>query len=107
MVCKCYNSSRVVEDSSSKQIKVRVIRDGSLEPPDNDWINASPEERVEAVWTLTEICFGWNKPSASVPRLQRTVTRVLRAEHRKPNKKTAARLQDLADVQQLTDETDS
>ena len=67
------------DDSRNKQITVRVIRDGAPEPPDNDWTKASPEERIEAVWTLTELCFAWNKPSASVPRLQRTVTRVQRA----------------------------
>jgi len=69
----------MVEDSRKDQITVRVIRGGGPEPPDNDWTKASPEERIEAVWTLTELCFAWNKPSASVPRLQRTVTRVQRA----------------------------
>jgi len=68
------------EDSRSEQIKVRVIRDGLPEPPDNDWSMASPEERIEAVWMLTELCLAWNKPSASVPRLQRTVTRLQRAK---------------------------
>jgi len=42
--------------------------------------NASPEERIEAVWMLTELCLAWNKPSASEPRLQRTVTRLQRAQ---------------------------
>ena len=70
---------RMSEDSRNKEIKVRVIRDGAPEPLDNDWSNASPEERIEAVWTLTELCWAWNKPESSVPRLQRTVTRVQRA----------------------------
>jgi hypothetical protein len=39
-----------------------------------------PEERIEAVWTLTELCMAWNKPSASEPRLQGTVTRLQRAQ---------------------------
>jgi len=67
-------------DERKNQIKVRVIRDGLPEPPDNDWSMASPEERIEAVWTLTELCMAWNKPSASESRLQRTVTRLQRAE---------------------------
>jgi hypothetical protein len=45
---------RMVDDSRSEQIRVRVIRNGLPEPPDNDWAMGSPEERIEAVWTLTE-----------------------------------------------------
>lgn len=71
--------SRMFEDSKNEQIKVRIIR-GVPEPPDNDWSMASPEERIEAVWTLTELCLAWNKPSSSEPRLQRTVTRLQRAQ---------------------------
>ena len=67
------------EDSQKEQITVRVIRDGLPEPPDNDWSMASPEERIEAVWTLTELCLAWNKLSPSEHRVQRTVTRVQRA----------------------------
>jgi len=68
------------DDSRKKEITVTVIRNGAPEPPDNDWSMATPEERIEAVWTLTELCFAWNKPSESVPRLQRTVTRLQRAQ---------------------------
>jgi len=68
------------DDSRNKQITVRVIRDGAPEPPDNDWSMVSPEERIEAVWTLTELCLAWNKLSSSEPRVQRTVTRLQRAE---------------------------
>jgi hypothetical protein len=70
----------MLNGSGNNQIKVRVIRDGLPEPPDNDWSMASPEERIEAVWTLTELCLAWNKPLASEPRLQRTVTRLQRAQ---------------------------
>jgi hypothetical protein len=66
------------EDSRHDQITVRVIRNGLPEPPDNDWSMVSPEERIEAVWMLTELCLAWHKPSESVPRLQRTVTRLQR-----------------------------
>jgi len=105
------------ENPQTKQITVRVIRDGSPEAPDNYWSKVSPEERIEAVWTLTKLCVAWNKPSTDVPRLQRTVTRVgpdrletsfggvpafvISRHHLIANKKTAGRLQDLADVQQL------
>jgi hypothetical protein len=68
------------EDSRRKRITVRAIRDGLPEPPDKDWAMASPEERIEAVWTLTELCLAWNKLSESEPRLQRTVTRLQRAQ---------------------------
>jgi hypothetical protein len=67
------------EDSQNEQIKVTVIRDGAPEPPDDDWSMASPEERIEAVWTLTKLCMAWNNPSTDVPRLQRTVTHLQRA----------------------------
>lgn len=72
--------SRMFEDSRSEQIRVRVIRNGLPEPPDNDWSMVSPEERIEAVWTLTELCLAWNKSSSSEPRLQRTVTSLQRAQ---------------------------
>ncbi len=71
---------RMSDDSRSKQMTVRVIREGLAEPPDDDWSTASPEERIEAVWTLTKLCMAWNNPSTSEPRLQRTVTRVQRAQ---------------------------
>jgi len=70
----------MVEDSQNTEIKVRVIRDGLPEPPDNDWLMASPEERIEAVWTLTKLCLAWNNPSEIEPRLQRTVTRLQRGK---------------------------
>ena len=66
------------ENPRKDRMTVRVIRDGSPEPPD-DWTMASPEERIEAVWTLTKLCMEWNNPSSSEPRLQRTITRVQRA----------------------------
>jgi len=69
-----------LDDSRTEEIKVTVIRNGLPEPPDTDWSLASPEERIEAVWTLTELCLSWNNPSTSVPRLQRTVTRIQRAQ---------------------------
>lgn len=68
------------EDSQKEKIKVRVIRNGLPVAPDNDWLMASPEERIEAVWTLTKLCMAWNQPSEREPRLQRTITRLQRAQ---------------------------
>jgi hypothetical protein len=45
---------------------------------DNEWSKYSPEERIEAVWTLTELCLAWNQLSDSEHRLQRSVTRLQR-----------------------------
>jgi hypothetical protein len=56
----------------------RVIRDGHEEPYDGEWLDCSPEERIEAVWTLTKICLAWTNQSSDEPRLQRTITRVER-----------------------------
>ena len=67
------------DDSRNKQITVRVLRNGEPEPPDDEWAKATMEERIEAVWTLTKLCMGWNNPSESEPEFQRTITRVQRA----------------------------
>ena len=58
----------------------RVIRDGQIEPSANEWLDASVEERIEAVWTLTRLCLDWKDQLAGEPRLQRTVTRLQRAQ---------------------------
>ena len=70
----------MLEDARNEKITSKVIRNGAPEPPDDYWTKATPEERIEGVWTLTELCLRWNNPSESVPRLQRTVTRLLRAQ---------------------------
>ena len=57
-------------------MSVRVIRGSRAEPPEDDRISTSPEERIEAVWTLTKLCMAWNEHSAHEPRLQKTVTRL-------------------------------
>jgi hypothetical protein len=68
------------EDSRNDKITVRVIRNGEPEPLDNDWAMATMEERIEGVWTLTELCMAWNNPSTSEPEFHRTITRVQRAQ---------------------------
>lgn len=71
---------RMPDDASrSESIKVRVIRDGR-EPRDEEWMATSVEERIEAVWTLTQLCLAWNEQLTREPRLQRTITRVQRAQ---------------------------
>ena len=64
----------------SERITTRIIRNGSPEPRDEDWTKMSPEERIEAVWTLTRLCFGWNQPSSIEPRLQRNIIHIKRAQ---------------------------
>lgn len=61
-------------------MNIRVIRDARAEPLEDEWSDSSPEERIEAVWTLTRLCLAWNNELADEPRLQRTITRVQRRE---------------------------
>ena len=70
------------EDSKDKKITVRVIRNGLPEPPDMDWSIATPEERVEAVWTLTKLCWAWNNPSMDEPKMRNDITRVIRGNRK-------------------------
>lgn len=73
-----YNSS-MVEVSLKKEVSSSIIRDGQPEGLDNDWNDSSPEERIEAVWTLTKLCLAWNNHLNDEPRLQRTITRIQRS----------------------------
>lgn len=48
---------RPMSRKPSREIVSRVIRPGEQEPPDSeDWSDATPDERIEAVWTLTKAC---------------------------------------------------
>lgn len=67
-------------ESSPKEITTRVLRNGQAEPRENEWLNYSPEERIEGVWMLTRLCLSWNNDLINEPRLQRTVTRIQRAQ---------------------------
>jgi hypothetical protein len=60
-----------------RQITFSIIRDGK-EPPDDSWKDLSPAERIEMVWTLTKLSMNWNREWTDEPRMQRTVTRLLR-----------------------------
>jgi hypothetical protein len=65
----------MLEASRKKEITVRVIRDGLREPPDDDWASATPEERIEAVWTLTELC----SPGTNLQKVNPNFTELLLA----------------------------
>ena len=66
------------EASGSREITTKVLREGEPEPHD-DWSSFTPEERIEAVWTLTKACLAWNNQVSDESRLQRTVTHIQRA----------------------------
>ena len=70
----------MLEFSRHERMTGRVIRSGQAEPLDNEWIDCSTEERIEAVWTLTKLCLSWNELLADDLRLQRTITRVQRQQ---------------------------
>jgi hypothetical protein len=60
--------------TESTEITTTIIRSGGGEPQDGMWMNYSPEERIEAVWTLTKLCLTWNNQlSDDEPRLERTL----------------------------------
>ncbi len=56
----------------------RVLRPGDPVPVDDEWLTRTLEERIEAVWMLTKICYAWAEDAAGEPRLQRSVVRVQR-----------------------------
>ena len=69
---------------SDKPITSRVLQPGDPQKDvvDRDWLQCSPEERIEAVWRLTKACYAWGREDDAddEPRLQKSVTRVLRPE---------------------------
>ena len=60
-------------------VVTRVFR-GGTQPPDDDWKDSSPAERLVAVWEITRQCLQWNRTGTDEPRLQRSVGRVQRAQ---------------------------
>lgn len=62
----------------SDSVWTRVIRPGD-DPPADDWADKSMSERVNAVWLLTRICYGWVE-DGDEPRLQRSVVSIQRPE---------------------------
>lgn len=67
--------------SERRDIQTRVLRRGnvSTETPDLDWLEYTPAERIEAVWTLTKACMAWGGEIDGEPRLQRSVSRIQRS----------------------------
>jgi hypothetical protein len=59
----------MVEKLERRRIWTRVISKRSR-PFRNDWAGTSPEERVEAVWLLSKLCYAWNSNQFDEPRLQ-------------------------------------
>jgi hypothetical protein len=61
-----------------KEITSRIIRPGDPVPDEQYWDNATPEERINAVWQLTLLCLAWQSNQADEPRLQRSISRIQR-----------------------------
>ena len=72
-----YHSMSTVALPARRIITSRVIRNGD-EPRDRDWLEASPSERMAAVWWLTEQCLAWKHHGDNEPRLQRSVVHIQR-----------------------------
>jgi hypothetical protein len=64
--------------SEARDITVRVVRSGELEPVDRSWLSHTMAERIEAVWELTKLCAAWKQELGSESRLQRSVVAVQR-----------------------------
>lgn len=62
--------------SVHRHMTSRIIRPGQSEPADTSWTKMSTEERIDAVWQLTLLCWYWNRDDTKEPRLQRTISRV-------------------------------
>jgi hypothetical protein len=61
-----------------KNITSLIIRPGDPVPDQQYWDNATPEERMNAVWELTLLCLAWQPDQAHEPRLQRSISRIQR-----------------------------
>jgi hypothetical protein len=61
-----------------KKITSSIVRPGDPVPDQQYWDNATPEERMNAVWELTLLCLAWRPNQAHEPRLQRSISRIQR-----------------------------
>jgi hypothetical protein len=57
---------------------VALRRPGDERREHDEWLKCTPEERLAAVWKLTEACLGWNTEGNVEPRLQRSVVHIQR-----------------------------
>ncbi len=68
----------LLNSERSRVITGRVFRNGQTPPPDTEWADSTPEERIEAVWMLTVLCQAWNQEEFIEPRLDKSVVRTIR-----------------------------
>ena len=66
------------DSGKEKKITSCVIRPGDPVADEQYWDNATPAERMNAVWELTLICLTWQSKQAHEPRLQRSISRIQR-----------------------------
>ena len=69
----------VVASDRKIVLKTRVFRDGASPSGEADWSSYTPGERMNAVWDLTRACLAWQVEDPSALRLDKSVTRVIRA----------------------------
>jgi hypothetical protein len=67
------------ERNASWKVTSRVVRPGEQLPLDDEWLEYTLEERIDAVWELTKQCYAWNRDDPSELRLQRSIGDVQRA----------------------------
>ena len=61
-----------------KTITSRIIRPGDKVADESYWDEATPAERIAAVWELTLLCLAWEPNRTDEPRLQRSISRIQR-----------------------------
>ncbi len=66
------------KNTRRSRMAARVIRPGEVLPERDDWADATPEVRMEAVWELSRLCAAWGGALDVEPRLQRSIVRTLR-----------------------------
>lgn len=64
------------ESPPRRVVTAHTIRPGQTEAIDRSWLDCSVEERINAVWMLTQLCLDWTAEGES--RLQRSVVRIQR-----------------------------
>jgi hypothetical protein len=78
--CLAEYAIQIYMDGSAKgkRITSRVIRPGDPVPDPQFWDDATPEDRINAVWELTLLCLTWQPNQGREPRLQRSISRIQR-----------------------------
>ncbi len=60
-------------------LATRLVRPGAAKPKLLDIQALTPGQRMERVWTLTQLCLAMRGEQSHEPRLQRSVVRIQRA----------------------------